>query len=56
MKITESKLKQVIAEEYKKVVLINEMKQSSDYQRLVEIVGRERADLVVEGFLTNLKK
>ena len=50
MKITESKLKQVIAEEYKKVVLINEIKQSSDYHRLVEIVGREKADLVVEGF------
>jgi|14_taG_2_1085336.scaffolds.fasta_scaffold26171_1 hypothetical protein len=56
MKITESKLKQVIAEEYKKVVLINEMKQSSDYQRLVEIVGRERADLVVEGFFDKLEK
>lgn len=50
MKITESRLKQVIAEEYKRVVLINEMKQGQDYQRLVEIVGRERADLIIEGF------
>ena len=50
MKITESKLRQIITEEYKKVIAINEMKQSSDYQRLVEIVGQEKADLVVEGF------
>ena len=50
MKITESKLRQIITEEYKKVIAINEMKQSPDYQRLVEIVGQEKADLVVEGF------
>ena len=50
MKITESKLRQIITEEYKKVIAINEMKQSSDYQRLVEFVGQEKADLVVEGF------
>ena len=50
MKITESKLRQIITEEYKKVIAINEMKQSSDYRRLVEIVGQEKADLVIEGF------
>jgi hypothetical protein len=50
MKITESKLRQIITEEYKKVIAINEVKQSSDYQRLVEIVGQEKADLVVEAF------
>lgn len=50
MKITKDRLVFIIKEEHQKVKTINEVMNSAEYQRLVEIVGKERADVIVEGF------
>lgn len=49
MKITKDRLVFIIKEEHQKVKIINEVMNSAEYQRLVEIVGKERADVIVEG-------
>ena len=51
MKIAKDRLVSIIKEEYQKVSTINEVRESAEYQRLVEIVGKERADVIAEGFL-----
>ena len=50
MKITKDRLVFIIKEEHQKVKIINEVMNSAEYQRLVEIVGKEKADVIVEGF------